>query len=94
MSEVKHTPGPHYAVEYAGRISMQSTNFYEQNVDILDADNVGEEEMHANGRLYAAATDLLEALEGFRDYFKFMIKDPEFNEFVKAENAIKKARGL
>lgn len=38
--------------------------------------------------------ELLDALIGLRDYFKFMIQDPNFHEYVKAEEAITKAKDV
>jgi hypothetical protein len=100
MSEVKFTPGPHYAVEYAGRIEMQSIDDYGPGYDLLDADDVGEEVMQANGTLYASATDLLGALESLTlsvkahpDYTGQ--ENDEWTDLVNiAEKAIKRAKGL
>lgn len=38
--------------------------------------------------------ELLDALIGLRNYFKFMIQDPNFHEYVKAEEAITKAKDV
>jgi hypothetical protein len=94
MSEVKHTPGPHYAVDYAGRIEMQSSDFYELGANLLDAADVGEEQMNANGTLYAAAPDLLEAIQELQQWIRpdSIYWGTSLNDRVEA--AIKRARGL
>ena len=64
MSEIKHTPCKHYAVNRNGRIVMQATPFDKECAfDLLDPNHVGMDVALANGKLYAAAPDLLKLVE-------------------------------
>lgn len=57
----KHTKGEHYAVNYAGYVTMQSTPNYDDNpIDLLNEESCPQAE--ANGKLYAAAPEMLKAL--------------------------------
>ncbi len=67
---MKHTPEPWFNVEYAGFNILQSTPFYEENANILDADVVGEETARANGNLVAAAPELLTSVNKLIDVIK------------------------
>lgn len=55
-----HTPGPWYAIEYAGMWGIQSVDEYSQDNNLLDMEN--DDRAEANAKLIAAAPDLLEAL--------------------------------
>lgn len=63
MEKTKHTPAPWYAVNYGGYVNIQSTNYYENNTNILDEDKCNRAE--ANGLLCAAAPELLAACMEF-----------------------------
>lgn len=52
--KIKFTKGPHFPVQYANYINMQSERHYGA-VNLLDAESVGEETALANGRLYSQA---------------------------------------
>lgn len=60
---MKHTPGPWYAVEYAGYINIQTTDDYSIEDDVLDADIIGYDQMLVNGNLAAAAPEMYELLK-------------------------------
>lgn len=66
FTDMKHTPGPWHPIEYAGRITLQSLDEYNFDDDILDADNVGLEALHDNGKLAAAAPEMYELLSTYR----------------------------
>lgn len=51
----------------------------------------GEQLAQWNAKLIAAAPDLLKTLQGLTAYFKFMVQDPQFKEYIDAIDAIKKA---
>ena len=55
-----HTPGPWYAIEYAGMWGIQSVNEYSQDNNLLDMEN--DDRAEANAKLIAAAPEMLEAL--------------------------------
>lgn len=55
---LKHTPGPWFAVEYAGRYSFQRKDEY-GDPDLLDQDSCSR--AYYNTKLAAAAPELLEA---------------------------------
>lgn len=57
--EDKHTPGPWFAVEYAGYWNMQSERFYTDEGDLLDEEHTAA--AGDNAKLAAAAPDLLAA---------------------------------
>lgn len=88
MKEFKGTKGPWHAVDYAGYISIQDGETYADN-DILNVDNVTPDEHYYNGKLCAAAPELLEALQQIVG----MIKDLDIIEIGtdSAEAAISKA---
>lgn len=99
-TKVSHTPGPwnattndHSNDAYYGFKQIISENgWYICDV----AGNAGlsalpTTEAEANAKLIASAPELLEALKGLTAYFKYMVKDPHFKEYVDAVNAIKKA---
>jgi len=63
--EFKGTKGELHAVEYAGVIFMQDSEFYEysESCNVLDYDHVGKIEADANGKLFACAPEMLEMLQ-------------------------------
>ncbi len=65
MSEFRGTRGEWHAVEYAGVISIQDSEFYEDSdkCNLLDYDYVGFEQAEANAKLIACAPELLYALK-------------------------------
>jgi hypothetical protein len=64
-TKAAHTPGPHYAVNYAGYIIMQKQPEY-LSIDLLKADDVGMDVAEANGALYASAPRLAEERQELR----------------------------
>lgn len=62
----KHTPGPWFAVDYAGFVSIQSVDEYSDS-DVLNI--AVDPNAEANGKLAAAAPDLLEALKEAQQHF-------------------------
>lgn len=58
VKKVTHTPGPWYAVNYAGYHRIQSTPYYDANNDLLDEECCRQEAV-ANAALIASAPDLL-----------------------------------
>jgi hypothetical protein len=60
-TEYKHTPGPWYAVEYAGFWNIQDERDYE-GVNLLDEEKCDNAEH--NAMVAAAAAELLEVLKG------------------------------
>ena len=61
--KIRFTKGPHFAVQYANYICMQSQRFYDDTDNLLDAEKVGEETALANGKLYSQAYRM------FHDHF-------------------------
>lgn len=63
--EFKGTKEEIHAVEYAGVIFMQDSEFYEdsEKCNILDYDHVGKIEADANGKLFECAPEMLEKLK-------------------------------
>ena len=66
--ETTHTPGPWFAVDYAGSICIQNGPMYE-DADLLSYDCICgdtpvryKDEVEANAKLMAAAPELIEAL--------------------------------
>lgn len=60
--ETRFTPGPWHPVEYAGFWNIRTQPFYDDGVDVNNADDVGYVQSTINAFLCAAAPDLLEAL--------------------------------
>ena len=87
MSET-HTPGPWYAIEYAGMWGIQSVDEYSQDNNLLDMEN--DDRAEANAKLIAAAPDLLEALINVFEHAKLIIND-NHSDYKAAISAIKKA---
>lgn len=56
-----HTPGPWYAIEYAGMWGIQSVNEYSQDNNLLDMEN--DDRAEANAKLIAAAPEMLQSLQ-------------------------------
>lgn len=77
-----YTPGPWYAVEYAGHVSIQSTDFYE-NTDILDMDS--NDSVEANAKLICAAPELLSVLQKIVEMNRQQAID-QYGEADKAES--------
>lgn len=67
MSELKHTPGPWYAVNYADFWDIQDDPHYGE-LDLLDAHTCNQAE--ANAKLMAAAPNLLNALSHLCEVMK------------------------
>lgn len=84
----KHTPGPWYAIEYAGMWDIQSVDEYSQDNNLLDMEN--DDRAEANAKLIAAAPELLEALVNVFEHAKLIINDNHV-DYKKAIAAIKKA---
>ncbi len=63
----KHTPGPWFAVNYAGYNNLQAEPVY-GSPDLLNGQTMGAEQAEANAKLAAAAPDLLEALKKLREW--------------------------
>jgi hypothetical protein len=85
---MKHTPGPWYAVEYAGAFIIQDGEFY-GDTDLHRLDDC--EEAEANAKLMASAPELLECLimvSNLNNAAREHISDDFFN---KVDQAIKKA---
>jgi hypothetical protein len=61
MKDNKYTPGPWFAVEYAGYFNIQSQDGYGEKYNLLDREE--DENAEANAKLIAASPDLLEALQ-------------------------------
>jgi hypothetical protein len=59
MKDNKYTPGPWFAVEYAGYFNIQSQDGYGEKYNLLDREE--DENAEANAKLIAASPDLLEA---------------------------------
>ena len=65
--EAKYTPGPWFAVDYAGKFDIQNGDGYE-DTDLLCYDTIWNEKsldketVEANAKLMAAAPEMLEAL--------------------------------
>ena len=80
---MKYTPGPWFAVNYAGYNNLQAQEYYGEPDLLNEQQSVNAEE---NARLAAAAPELLEAL-------KDIIESGCIPNllFEKANNAIKKA---
>lgn len=64
MNETKFTPGPWFAVNYAGHFDIQNTNDY-GGLDLLDFDNIGQEQATANAALIAQAPAMYAAMQSF-----------------------------
>jgi len=67
--EAKRTPGPWFAVDYAGSFCIQNGPMYE-DTDILSYDSIWREDeviqkeiVEANAKLICAAPEMLEALQ-------------------------------
>jgi hypothetical protein len=73
MSKPKFTPGPHYAVEYAGFWEMQKHTDYDLNDNLLDSEK--EDRAEHNAKLYAAATDMYSLLESIQMYLPKPLKN-------------------
>lgn len=90
-----HTPGPWYDVNYAGYIMLQIKDSYDDETDLLNEAKCAQAE--ANGRLCAAAPDLLNALERVSRSMQAhpdCTENSEFADFVDlAERVIAKAKG-
>lgn len=93
--EFKGTKGEIHAVEYAGVIFMQDSEFYEdsEKCNILDYDHVGKIEADANGKLFECAPEMLEflisAFESFNRQGNFSDLSPvEINELIKKATTI------
>ena len=86
-----HTPGPWYAIEYAGMWGIQSVDEYSQDNNLLDMEN--DDRAEANAKLIAAAPDLLEALNLCRIalYNTGLYNFSEQLAYSEANKAIKKA---
>lgn len=65
MSELKHTPGPWYAVNYADFWDIQDDPHYGKT-DLLDAHTCDQAE--ANAKLMAAAPELIKALITLKEW--------------------------
>lgn len=80
--EFKGTKGQIYAVEYAGIIFMQDTEFYEdqEQCNVLNMDYVSKEVAEANGKLFECAKELLERLVELNAFCTMNKKDREQNE--------------
>jgi hypothetical protein len=63
MSEFKGTKGPWYPVEYAGRIVIQTLDYYSHCHDILNMDDFTENQVNANAKLISKAPEMLEMLK-------------------------------
>lgn len=57
-NQPKHTPGPWYAIEFAGFWNILDQPYYE-GAQLLNAEEVGPEQAQANAELAALAPDLL-----------------------------------
>lgn len=53
-----------------------------------------QEQASQYANLFAASPDLMKALEGMCKYWEWVLKDPQFEEYRRAKEAIAKARGL
>ena len=94
-----HTKGVWYPVEYAGYWRIQDGPMY-GDIDLLDAEQVGEKEAEINAKLIAAAPELLEALQLVIGIIKDTAED-EYSrtlkemftreEYIKITETIKKA---
>lgn len=93
----KHTPGPWFIAQ----TELWSASPYKFGVQVV-ADLHQSSHMEANANLIAAAPDLLEACEDFRNVLRSKIRDGKYREeyaeaFYQAERrmdrAIAKARG-
>ena len=66
--ENKHTPGPWFAVDYAGKFDIQNGEMYE-DTDLLCYDTIWDEKsldketVEANAKIMVAAPEMLEVLE-------------------------------
>lgn len=60
--EAKHTPGPWFAVDYAGTFVIQDSEYYEGRMLLSRDDCKSKEQAKANAMLAAAAPELLKKL--------------------------------
>ncbi|GAB4003107.1 hypothetical protein GCM10028807_62890 [Spirosoma daeguense] len=87
----QHTPGPWFAVNYAGFLILQTEPFYGES-DLLNESICKEAE--ANARLMAAAPDLLEQLKETHAALCF---DPKYlgsHRYEQNREVIEKAQGF
>ncbi len=67
----KHTKGEWFAVNYAGFWNIKNTPYYDIEIDLLNAEDVGEQEAEANAALIVKAVNnhfaLVEALKDCLD---------------------------
>lgn len=92
--EFKGTKGEIHAVEYAGVIFMQDSEFYEdsEKCNILDYDHVGRIEADANGKLFECAPKMLERLKELIRVFENEATDSMQSEAIYyGKELIKKA---
>lgn len=70
------TPGDFHSVEYAGTVNIQDEPFYGGR-DVLDAEDIGYEQMLANGKICAASKKMAVALQKWVDFTDKHIRDIE-----------------
>lgn len=68
-----------HPIEFAGIWMLMDSPFYE-GLDVLNADNIGEDNARRNAKLAAKAPELLKALRQITDHYwsKKLDKDKEF----------------
>ena len=102
--KTKFTPGPWFAVDYAGTFCIQDGPMYEDR-DLLyyssifsETEPFDKETVEANAALMAAAPEMLEALKLFTENIENWLEtgepaDKETSEMIynKSKEAIKKA---
>jgi hypothetical protein len=89
-NNLKYTPGPWFAVEYAGRYSFQRKDEY-GDPDLLDQDSCSR--AYYNAKLAASAPELLEVVQDFLQVINITPASLLYygKTIEKAEQTIKKA---
>lgn len=93
---MNHTPGPWKVKTYKGEPLRPTTFEVHNHAGLLICSvNIGMSDVVTNSNLIAAAPELLEALEDLIRIVKPGDKSGWYNsEWIKAEKAIKKSKGL
>ncbi|MEJ8803150.1 hypothetical protein [Pontibacter sp. H249] len=87
--EHKHTPAPWHHIEYSGYSQLHDGDHYGAT-NLLDEDECSA--AHFNGKLAAAAPELLDALEILLNDFEHIVKNAKGQPaYTLAKEAIKKA---